>query len=114
MIEHFQDQDWIGIPHETFVIVYSFILVAHFTRTLTFSWSLVLSMRKVSVGFINKLLLILAQSLYYVLYYKHNTLASTHDFCWECTGDLDYYLGVQPIDDVTCKLSDLVKCIILY
>ena len=38
MIEHLQDQDWIGIPHEIFVIAQLYILVTHSTRTLTFSW----------------------------------------------------------------------------
>ena len=38
-------------------------------------------MRKVSVGSVNNILLILAQSLYYVVYYKgNNTLTSTSDF----------------------------------
>ena len=37
LIEQFQDRDWIGIPHETFVIVvWFYILVIHFTRMLTF------------------------------------------------------------------------------
>ena len=36
-IEQFQDRDWIGIPHETFVIVvWFYILVIHFTRALAF------------------------------------------------------------------------------
>ena len=55
MIEHFQDQDWNGVPHETFVIVWLYMLVSHFIRTLTFSGPLliVLLMFKVSVGSVN-------------------------------------------------------------
>ena len=36
LIEQFQDRDWIEIPHETFVIVWFYILVIHLTRTLSF------------------------------------------------------------------------------
>ena len=36
-------------------------------------------MRKVSAGSVNKILLMLAQSLY-VVQYKRNTLTSTYDF----------------------------------
>ena len=42
--------------------------------------ALVLLMRKVSVGSVNKILLILAQSLY-VIYYKRNTLLQAHMTC---------------------------------
>ena len=41
-MEHFQEQDCIVIMYETFVIVLLYALVTHFTRTLTFSGSLVL------------------------------------------------------------------------
>ena len=40
-------------------------------------------MSKVSVGSVNKILLILAQSLY-VLYYKRNIFISTHDLLGVC------------------------------
>ena len=36
-------------------------------------------MLNVSVGSVNKIPSILAQNLYYVICYKRNTLASTHD-----------------------------------
>ena len=65
-IEQFQDRDWIWIPHETFAIVWLYILVINFTRTLSFSGSLVLYMCKVSLGSVSKILLRLTQSLYVV------------------------------------------------
>ena len=56
MIEQVQDQDWMGIPHATFVIVYLYILVINLTRTLTFPGSLILYVRKVSVSSVSKIL----------------------------------------------------------
>ena len=64
--EQFQDQDWIGILHEAFVIVQLYILVTYLTRTLTFSGSLILYMCEVGVGSVSKILLKLTQSLYVV------------------------------------------------
>ena len=46
---------------------------------MIFSGSLVLQMRKVRVGSVNKILLVLAQSLY-VVQHKRNTLTSTNYF----------------------------------
>ena len=68
LIEQFRDRDWIGIPHETFVIVvWFYILVIHFTRALIgLSGSLVLYMCEVSVGSVRKILLVLTQSHYVV------------------------------------------------
>ena len=62
-------------------------------------------MRKFRVDSVNKILITPAQSPFYVLYYKYNTLISTHDLL-VCIGNLVYYLAVQPIDDVAHKLSD--------
>ena len=69
LIEQFQDRDWIGIPHETFVIVvWFYILVIHFTRLkgISLSGSLVLYMCEVSVGSVLQILLVLTQSHYVV------------------------------------------------
>ena len=54
-----------GILHETFVIV-EYVFVTHFTRTLSFSGSLILYMCKVSIGSVSKVLLMLTQSVYVV------------------------------------------------
>ena len=66
MIKQFRDQEWMGTPHETFVIVQLYILVIHLTRTLNFSGSLMLYMCEVSVGSVSKILLMLTQSLHVV------------------------------------------------
>ena len=66
LIEQFQDRDWIGIPHETFVIVLVLYVSDSFHKGSGLSGSLVLYVCKVSVGSVRKVLLVLTQSHYVV------------------------------------------------
>ena len=66
MIEQFQDQDWIGIPHEPFVSCVVVYFSDSFHKNIDFSGPLVLYMCKVSIGSVSKILSMLTQSLYVV------------------------------------------------
>ena len=66
LIEQCQDRDWIGIPHETFVIVLVLYVSDSFHKGSGLSGSLVLYVCKVSVGSVRKVLLVLTQSHYVV------------------------------------------------
>ena len=68
LIEQFQNRDWIGIPHETFVIVVWFYIYFSdsFHKGIGLSGSLVLYMCEVSVGSVRKILIVLKQSHYVV------------------------------------------------
>ena len=75
LIEQFQDRDWIGIPHETFVIiVWFYILVIHFTRALAFQGHSYFMYVRVAL-----VLLVLTQS-HHVVKYKRRTLQAQMTF----------------------------------